>query len=90
MNTKYLEVATTQLDRGFKVVPVHPLTKCGVLWNQYRNPATTLSEVQQHAKDFPTHNVGVVSVRGVDNHCFLDIDADGVVERIERETINCP
>jgi hypothetical protein len=86
MSTDYLTVATAQLNRGFKVVPVHPLTKCGVLWNQYRQPATTLSEVQQHAKDFPTHNVGIVGVRGIGNHCFLDIDADGVIERIETES----
>ena len=32
------------------------------------------------------HNVGVVGRRGVGNHCFLDIDADGVIERIEAET----
>jgi hypothetical protein len=86
MTTNYLQVATAQLERGFKVVPVHPLEKRGVLWNQYRNPATTLSEVIQHAKDFPAHNVGVVGMHGVGNHCFLDIDADGVVERIETES----
>jgi hypothetical protein len=68
------------------VVPVHPLTKCGVLWNQYRQPATTISEVTQHAKDFSDYNVGVVGVRGVGNLCFLDIDAEGVVERIEQES----
>jgi hypothetical protein len=86
MTTNYLQVATAQLERGFKVVPVHPLEKRGVLWNQYRNPATTLSEVIQHAKDFPAHNVGVVGMHGVGNHCFLDIDADGVVERIETQS----
>jgi hypothetical protein len=86
MTANYLQVAKAQLERGFKVVPVHPLQKRGVLWNQYRNPATTLSEVLQHARDFPDYNVGVVGVRGVGHHCFLDIDADGVVERIETES----
>ena len=57
-----------------------------MLWNQYRNPATTLYEVTQHAKDFPDYNVGVVGIGGVGNHCFLDIDADGVVDKIEGET----
>jgi hypothetical protein len=85
MNSNYLEVATAQLNRGFKVVPVHPLEKRGVLWNQYRQPATTVSEVSQHAKDFSDYNVGVVGVRGVGRHCFLDIDADGVVEQIQME-----
>ena len=57
-----------------------------MLYNWNRNPATNLSEVLQHAKDFPIHNVGVVGRRGVGNHCFLDIDADGVLEKIETET----
>jgi hypothetical protein len=82
----YLTIATAALNRGFKVTPVHPLEKRGVLYNQYRNPTTTLSEVLQHAKDFPTHNVGIVGRRGIGNHCFLDVDADGVVGRIEKET----
>ena len=36
--------------------------------------------------DIPHHNVGVVGKRGVGRHCFLDVDAPGVVERIEKET----
>jgi hypothetical protein len=81
----YLAIATAALERGFKVSPVHPLDKCGVLYNWNRNPTTILSEVIQHSKDFPNHNVGVVGRRGVSNHCFLDIDAEGVVERIEAD-----
>src|ERR1035437_1200612 len=79
----YVAIATAALNRGFKVTPVHPLEKRAVLHNWNRNPTTTLSGVLQHAKDFPTHNVGVVGRRGIGNHCFLDIDADGMVERIE-------
>jgi Bifunctional DNA primase/polymerase, N-terminal len=82
----YAAIATAALNRGFKVTPVHPLEKRGVLYNWNRQPTTTLSEVLQHAKDFPYHNVGIVGRRGIGNHCFLDIDADGVVERIEQET----
>lgn len=82
----YVAIATAALNRGFRITPVHPLEKRGVLHNWNRNPTTTLSEVLQHAKDFPNYNVGVVGRRGVGNHCFLDIDADGVVERIEQET----
>jgi Bifunctional DNA primase/polymerase, N-terminal len=82
----YIAIATEALNRGFRITPVHPLEKRGVLYNWNRQPTTTLSEVLQHAKDFPNHNVGIVGRRGVGNHCFLDIDADGVVERIEQET----
>jgi len=82
----YVAIATEAINRGFKVTPVHPLEKRAVLHNWNRNPTTTLSEVIQHAKDFPTHNVGVVGRRGIGNHCFLDVDADGVVEQIESQT----
>src|ERR1017187_6306210 len=82
----YVAIATEALNRGFRITPVHPLEKRGVLYNWNRNPTTTLSEVLQHAKDFPNHNVGIVGRRGVGNHCFLDIDAEGVFERIEQET----
>src|SRR6266849_817596 len=82
----YVAIATEALNRGFRITPVHPLEKRGVLYNWNRQPTTTLSEVLQHAKDFPNHNVGIVGRRGVGNHCFLDIDADGVIERMEQET----
>jgi hypothetical protein len=82
----YVTIATAALNRGFRVTPVHPLEKRGILYNWNRHPTTTLSEVLQHAKDFPNHNVGIVGRRGIGNHCFLDIDAEGVIERIEQET----
>ena len=82
----YVAIATAALNRGFKITPIHPLEKRAVLHNWNRNPTTTLSEVLQHAKDFPTHNVGIVGRCGIGNHCFLDVDADGVVGRIESET----
>ena len=67
----YLAIATAALKRGFKVTPVHPLEKRGVLYNWNRNPTTTLSEVIQQAKDFPNYNIGVVGWRGVGNHVRL-------------------
>jgi hypothetical protein len=82
----YVTIATGALNREFRITPVHPLEKRGILYNWNRNPTTTLSEVLQQAKDFPYHNVGIVGRRGIGNHCFLDIDANGVVERIEQET----
>jgi Bifunctional DNA primase/polymerase, N-terminal len=82
----YVTIAMVALNRGFRVTPVHPLEKRGVLYNWNRQPTATLSEVLQHAKDLPNHNVGIVGRRGVGNHCFLDIDAEGVTGRIESET----
>jgi hypothetical protein len=82
----YVAIAKAALDRGFRITPVHPLEKRGLLYNWNKHPTTVLSEVFQQARDFPTHNVGIVGRRGVGNHCFLDIDATGVIERMEQET----
>jgi hypothetical protein len=54
--------------------------------NWQNHQATTPEEVLTHAKYYPHHNVGVVGKRGVGRHMFLDIDAEGVVGRIEEET----
>lgn len=43
-------------------------------------------EVVKHAKYYPHHNVGVVGKRGIGRHCFLDIDSEGIIERIEKES----
>jgi hypothetical protein len=82
----YIAIARTALNRGFDVTPVHPLEKRGVLHNWNRNPTTMLSEVLQQGKDFPNYNVGIVGRRGLGNLCFLDIDAEGVIDQIERGT----
>jgi hypothetical protein len=82
----FLELATAMLKRGFAVTPVDPNAKGGRLWWQYKYFVTNLSEVIQLSKDYPDHNVGIVSRRGVGNVCFLDIDGEGVLEQIERET----
>lgn len=82
----YIGIAMPLVERGFRVTPVHPETKMGVLKNWQSHQATTPEEVLMHAKYYPHHNVGVVGKRGVGRHCFLDIDADGVAERIEKES----
>jgi hypothetical protein len=82
----YLSIATAALERGFKVTPVSPAEKRGVLPQWNRHPSTKLSEIIQHTKDYPDYNVGVVGRRGIGNDMFIDIDADGVLEQIERET----
>ena len=38
------------------------------------------------ALKFPDHNAAVISRRGIGNLMFLDIDADGMLETIEKET----
>lgn len=76
----YIQIATPLVVRGFRVTPVHPETKSGVMRNWQNHQATTSEEVLRHAKYYPHHNVGVVGKRGVGRHIFLDIDADGVVE----------
>jgi hypothetical protein len=58
----------------------------GVMKNWQNFQLTTIEDVRKYAKYFPHHNVGVVGKRGVGRHCFLDVDAKGVVERIESET----
>jgi hypothetical protein len=82
----YVRIATPLVTRGFRVTPVHPETKSGVMRNWQDHQATTPEEVLKHAKYYPNHNVGVVGKRGVGRHMFLDIDAEGAVERIEQET----
>ena len=82
----FVAIATPLVKRGFRVTPVHPETKMGVMKNWQKFQLTTIEDVQKYAEYFPHHNVGVVGKRGVGRHCFLDVDAPGVVERIEKET----
>lgn len=82
----YVQIAMPLVNRGFRVTPVHPRTKSGVMRNWQNHQATTPDEIRKHAHYYPNHNVGVVGKRGVGRHMFLDIDAEGVVERIEQET----
>jgi hypothetical protein len=79
----FVAIATPLVERGFRVTPVHPETKSGVMRNWQNHQATTPDEVLKHAKYYPHHNVGVVGKRGVGRHMFLDIDAENVLERIE-------
>jgi bifunctional DNA primase/polymerase-like protein len=86
VQTDYLAVAKAALTRGFAVTPLVPGAKAGVLYRWNVHPATTVSEVIQHSKDFPHHDVGIVSTgRGIGHLMFFDDDA-GVATRIEAET----
>src|SRR5205814_9594940 len=79
-------IAPPLVERAFRVTPVHPETKMGVMKNWQKFQLTTPEMVQQYAKYFPNHNVGIVGKGGVGRHCFLDVEAPGAVERIENET----
>ena len=83
----FVSIATPLVNRGFRVTPVHPETKMGVMKNWQNWQITTPAEVLKYSKGkYANHNVGVVGKRGVGRHCFPDVDAPGVVERIENET----
>lgn len=82
MNFK--EIAIEQRRRGFEICVVHPDEKRGVRTDQYEHEST-LARINWLAETYPTANVGVWSRRGKE-FCFLDIDSDGVIERIERDT----
>jgi len=83
----FVAIATPLVERGFRVTLVHPETKMGVMKNWQNWQITTPAEVLKYSKGkYANHNVGVVGKRGVGRHCFLDVDALGVVERIENET----
>jgi hypothetical protein len=81
----FIAIAMPLVKRGFRVTPVHPQTKCGVMSNWQNFQITTPEEVLAFAKYYPNHNVGVVGKRKPGRHCFLDDDS-GVVARIEEET----
>jgi Bifunctional DNA primase/polymerase, N-terminal len=71
----FVSIATPLVNRGFRVTPVHPETKMGVMKNWQKFQLTTIEDVRKYAKYFPHHNVGVVGKRGVGRHCFLDVGA---------------
>src|SRR5437588_4598932 len=88
LKTDFLAVGTAAVNRGFRSTPVDPETKAGVMWkwNYEMRQATSVYDVTQLAKLYPNHHVGIVGKRGIGNMMFLDIDGEGVVEEIERET----
>ncbi len=92
----FVAIATPLILAGRRITPVHPMTKMGVMKNWNIHQITTIEELTKLAKYFPHYNVGCVGKRGcrcnpatgekIRSDCFLDIDAKGVLERIESET----
>jgi hypothetical protein len=71
------------------------MTKLGAMKHWNKHQITSIVELNKLSKYFPHHNVGCVGISGyrtdntgedVGNDCFLDIDAQGELERIQRET----
>lgn len=85
----FFAIATPLIERGFRVTPVHPESKAPVLKNWPNHQITTLAELKSFLEKnskYAHHCVGVVGKRKPGRHCFIDIDADGVVGRIESGT----
>lgn len=85
----FVEIAKPLVRRGFRVTPVHPESKMGVMRNWQNWQLTSEAEVIDFIRRCPRyahHNVGVVGKRGIGRLCILDLDAKGERERIERET----
>jgi Bifunctional DNA primase/polymerase, N-terminal len=88
---RYLSVALPLYRRGFVVWNISKKSdkagdKAGASgWNSLAYEATENLH-RFIAGKHPTANVCVISHRGVGNPIVLDIDADGVIEKIERET----
>jgi Bifunctional DNA primase/polymerase, N-terminal len=86
-NINFVNIALPLIQRGFRVTPVHPLTKRGVMKNWQNWQITTPEQLSKYAGGkYACHNVGVVGKRGVGRDMFLDFDAAGEIERIEKET----
>ena len=87
---RLLSIGLPLIAKGFRLTPVSPQTKCGVLHNWTRHQATTVEKLQEYSTmskgKYADHNLGVVGKRGVGRDMFLDCDAAGVAERIESDT----
>src|ERR1035438_915108 len=84
---RYLSIALPLLRRGFVVWNISKKSdKAGASgWNSLAYEASENLHRFIGGK-YPHANACVISRRGVGNPIVLDIDADGVIERIERET----
>lgn len=91
----YIAIATPLVKRGFRVTPVSPATKRCVKWG-WQKPSrhdVTIEDVLKTAAEqdgkYADHNVGVIGWCGDPvnyppaRHMFIDIDGEGVLERIE-------
>ncbi len=80
----FLEIATPLIQRGIPVIPVRPLSKRGLLDDQFDVATTDINIVRQWNEQDNSYNVGCVGKPN--GYCILDCDCANLVERIERET----
>jgi hypothetical protein len=80
----FAKIALPLSGRGLPVIPLQPLTKSGMLEDQFEVATTDPEQIRKWGIEFASANVGVVAKR--DGYCILDEDYAGLTERIERET----
>ena len=88
--THYFRIAMPLFKKGFTVYPMHGENdKAGNEgWNRVSRLAEYADETTQRmlARKHPDRNVVVIGRRKIGDLMFLDIDGQGVVEKLERET----
>jgi hypothetical protein len=86
----YFRIAMPLLKKGFTVYPMHGENdKAGDEgWNRVSRLAEYADETTQRmlARKHPDRNVAVIGRNRIGDFMFLDIDGQGVVEKLERET----
>ena len=80
----FTKAALALSRRGLPVIPLQPLSKSGMLGDQFEAATTDPEQIRRWGIEFANANVGVVAKR--DGYCILDEDYPGLTERIERET----
>jgi hypothetical protein len=83
-NNYFFRVAMAAHSRGFGVTPLRDKRPFLHAWNKH--PFTTETEIRIAAKEYPSCDVGLVLRRKLGAPFAIDIDAPGVIERLERET----
>lgn len=84
--TDYLAVAREAHKMGFDTTPVEAGKKKPRLRGCYKYPTKNLSQAGQHAHDYPHDDVGLVSRKGINRVCWIDIDHKSIENAIFKET----
>jgi hypothetical protein len=80
----FRDIALPLAQRGIKVIPVRPLSKRGVLQDQFKYATTSVEQIERWHAENPHYNVGCVGTP--DGIAILDCDVKGLMRRIEQET----
>src|SRR5437879_1548305 len=83
-DNNFFTIAMAARARGFVVTPLRDKRPVLHAWN--RHPLVTETEILTAAKEYPTCDIGLVLKRRVGEPFAIDIDAPGVIERMEYET----